>query len=310
MLTINTNVMALSAQLALNQHTQEINRLTKALIDANGDGAGSGGLNGPAASIVPSYLTSQIRGTAQAIANTESANQLLGKESETFTSIETALLNIRDQVDKIKVVTGPLSSGSDAAATVEEAKSKIQGYLDSLAPTVAGNIWNGLSLSNSKNLKFQIGPNQKDNINVVLVDLESIVDTNVPLLALTTPTKDLIKSVSVVDDDGNTITHYEVDTSECTTYAALVQTFYDQIHQSNGSVTANVSRLAFIKSRLEADSDRTIDYRSKILSDIIATTNAKLAVQRMLQSVAEAVLAQANVSRQGVLDLISAARIH
>ena len=128
-------------------------------------------------------------------------------------------------------------------------------------------------------------------------------------MALTLPNKDLIKTV--VDNNVDPVTSYnQVDTTECNTYTALIQTFYDQVHQANGSVTANVSRLAFIKSKLEADSDRSIDYRSKILSDTIAATNAKLAVQRMLQSVAESVLAQANVSSQGVLDLIASARIH
>jgi flagellin-like hook-associated protein FlgL len=82
------------------------------------------------------------------------------------------------------------------------------------------------------------------------------------------------------------------------------------VNNANGSVTAMISRLGFVKSRLETNYDRSVDYRSNILSDAVASANAKLATQRMLQSVAEAMLAQANASSQGVLALIASTRIN
>jgi flagellin len=283
MLAINTNVTALNAQLSLNQHTQEINRLTKALIDANGDGSTSVGLDGAAASVVPNYLTSFIRGTTQAMANTDRANDLMLKEKNTLTSMIDALKKMQAAAVTIKTPDGA------TAESVAAAPSQFNSARDSLLTAIASNVYNGKSLSDGGALQFQVGPNPKDKIAVDLTSLTSGT------------AKSALAAVQ-------TLTTTDVQTN--TDYTIKIQAALDQINQADGGVTANISRLGFAKSRLETDSARSVDYRSKILGDAVSTINAKLAVQRMLQSVAEAVLAQANVSSQGVLALIASAKLN
>jgi len=300
MLTINTNVMALNAQLALKQNTQEINRLTKVLIDANGDGSTNVGLDGPTASVVPNYLTSFIRGTSQAMTNTDQAKELLSKEQATLSKITDALIEMKKQADNINN-----SASSKTDPSIINAMGLFDGARDSLLTAIDANVHNGISLSNGEKSKFefQVGPNPKDKISTSLINLKTSSPTAIAL--------DTLQDIDISDATQPVVnelneTFLKVDPSLFTS----IQAGLDLINQANGSVTANISRLGFVKSRLEADSDRSIDYRSNLLSDVVAVTNAKLAVQRMLQSVAESVLAQANVSNQGVLDLITSAKIH
>lgn len=290
MLTINTNVTALNAQLALNQHTQQINRLTKALIDANGDGSTSVGLDGAAASVVPNYLTSFIRGTTQALANTSRANDLMAKEKSTLTSMIDALKKMQTAADTINSADPALDPDGLAPSQFNSAR-------DSLVTAITSNVYNGRSLSDGGALQFQVGPNPKDKLTVDLTSLTSgpasVALSDVQ--GLTKPTEAALKS--------DITTNYA-------DYTSKIQSALNKLNQANGGVTASISQLGFVKSRLESDSDRSIDYRSKLLTDAVSTINAKLAVQRMLQSVAESVLAQANVSSQGVLALIASAKIN
>jgi flagellin len=258
MLTINTNVPALNAQLALNQNTREIARLSRILIAANEDGSTNVGLDGLAGSLVPNYLTAEIRGTSQALANTDQAKQLVQE-------VQSPMVDIIDALNLMK--------NASTQPDFETAQSR-------LSSAISSADYNGRSLYNGETLQFQVGPNQKDKIKFTLPNLN-----NDATLALT---------YSVSGSDPNNA----ID-------AALAL-----VNNANGSVTAMISRLGFVKSRLETNYDRSVDYRSNILSDAVASANAKLATQRMLQSVAEAMLAQANASSQGVLALIASTRIN
>ena len=254
MLSINTNVTALYAQLALKQHTQEINRLAKTLIDANGGGSTSADLNNASASVVPTYLTTNIRGDSQAMSNIDKSTELMKKEKDTFDKIVEALNTMRNAQD-------------------DSAKASISTY-------ITGNSYNSRALSDGGTINFQIGYQANDKISFELKNLTDASSDTVTKLSNATFTNDQ----SITD--------------------AL-----DAINRDNGSVTVMISRLGAAQSALQTDLDRSIDYRSTLLSHAVISANQELADQEMLKNAAQTILAQANASNKGIIDLIASANI-
>ena len=151
MLTINTNVPALNAQLALNQNTREIARLSRILVAANEDGSTNVGLDGLAGSLVPNYLTAEIRGTSQALVNTGEAKKLVQE-------VETPILDIVDALNSMK--------SASTQVDFETARSRLSSAISSAE-------YNGRSLYNGDTLQFQVGPNPKEKIDFTLPNLKN-----------------------------------------------------------------------------------------------------------------------------------------
>lgn len=293
MLSINTNVMALNAQLALRQHTDQINRLAKILIDANGGGSSSAALDKVSASVVPTYLTSTIRGSAQALANTDKATDLMNKEKTTLDNIIEALNAMKSAAE---IIFDP-NTWMYSPTEIEAAESNFEYAQKNIPIYIASNTYNGIELSNRVHpstdapdpLNFQVGGNANEKISFELPRLSS----------------------GTIADQISAVENLSIPDQNAPDYTTInkINTALDGINQANGSVTAMISQLGFAKSRLQVDLDNSIDYRSSLLSDAVISANAKLAVQEMLKSVAQSMLAQANVSNQGILDLISSTRI-
>ena len=291
MLSINTNVNALYAQLALQQHTQEINQLTKILIDANGGGSAGADLNNVSASVVPTYLTTSIRGTSQAMSNTGKAIELVGKEGNTLDSITQALNTMQSNADivntyndaKINNYYNPYTAAQSA-----EAQSQFDYAKASISTYISGNSYNGKDLSNGTTLGFQVGDNANEKISFTLPDL-------------THSTSDTAQNLSAVTNATFTTSDPNLQTTIDTALAA--------VNRDNGSVKAMISRLGFVQSWLQTDLNRSTDYRSTLLSHAVTSAQTQVAVQEILKNAAQAILAQANVSNQGIIDLIASANI-
>ena len=283
MLSINTNVNALYAQLALQQHTQEINQLTKILIDANGGGSAGADLNNVSASVVPTYLTTSIRGTSQAMSNTGKAIELVGKEGNTLDSITQALNTMQSNADIVNTYNDPYTAAQSA-----EAQSQFDYAKASISTYISGNSYNGKDLSNGTTLGFQVGDNANEKISFTLPDL-------------THSTSDTAQNLSAVTNATFTTSDPNLQTTIDTALAA--------VNRDNGSVKAMISRLGFVQSWLQTDLNRSTDYRSTLLSHAVTSAQTQVAVQEILKNAAQAILAQANVSNQGIIDLIASANI-
>jgi len=276
MLTINTNVMALNAQLALSRQTQKINQLSKVITAANAEGS-EFSVGGPAASIVPTYVTSAIAGTAKAISNVDAAKNLLYKENSTVSDMIT---QINTMSSARSAYQGAISTGEQNYFTDIFDTAKTQLYLD-----ISSNVYNGVNLSNGVksdggNFNFQIGPNPQDKIVLNLGE-----DRNLTA-------------------DISTLASASINTD-----SSIYDTPLAALNRVSGSVNATISQLGFIKSRLEYEYDKNTQYRSDLLSDTFVKANTELTVQRMLQSAAQAILAQANASTDGIIELIKSARV-
>ena len=249
MLSINTNVNALNAQLALQQHTQEINRLAKIRIDAMGPSAN---LDNVSAAIVPTYLTTAIRGGFQAKSNIEESIKLLKQEQDTLNNIAQALTTMNNAGD-------------------DNAKSDIYDY-------IRLNTYKNQALSDGGTINFQIGYKANDKISFVQPNL----------------------------NDGDTV--HLLDGASVATPGSI-SAAWDAINQDNGSVSVMISRLAAATAWLDADLARSTDYRSTLLSNAVSSASQQQADQDILQKAAQAILAQANASYQGIIDLIASAKI-
>lgn len=262
MLSINTNVTALYAQLALKQQTQEINRLSNILIDANGGGSTGADLNNVSASVVPTYLTTAIRSSSQANSNIDNSISLLTHEENTLSAIKDALYTMMHAADSSEFGAAQLS----------------------IATYISGNSYNNLPLSDGGEIGFQIGYKPNEKISFELPNLTDINES----------TAEKLSEVTLATFGGD---------------VSSISDAWNAVNQDNGSVKAMISRLGFVQSWLQTDLDRNIDRRSTLLSHAVMSANAQLAVQEMLKNAAQTLLAQANASNQGVIDLIASARI-
>jgi len=276
MLTINTNVMALNAQLALSQQTRKIDQLSKVITAANSEGLGEFSIGGPAAPIVPTFITSVIAGTSMAMSNADSANNLALKEKNTVLDMIDAVNTM--QLSAITYNANAASSNPDVtiAANAQSDFSSAQARLTS---DISSNVYNNIDLSNGGNFQFQIGPNKNEKIILQLGRLS-----------------DQIQAVNSI-----LITDQNVDGNYLTVLTAL--------NSTKGSVNATISQLGFTKSRLQNDYDNSTTYRTNLLDRTFSKANTELTIQRMLQNAAQAILAQANASTDGIIELIKSAKV-
>ena len=252
MLTINTNVMALNAQLALNQQTRKIDQLSKVMTAANSEGLGEFNIGGPAASIVPNFITSAIAGNAVALSNVDSAKNLLLKE-------KTSVIDMLDAVNTMKTSaityninrvipptapTGTPTQYEQAAydtelaaftATQNGLAADFRAAQARLSSNIASAVYNGINLSDGGRFQFQIGPNPNENIAVRLERLDEQIGD--------------LKTISITGEESNI------------NYAGFTAT----LSGTKGNVDATISQLGFAKSRLEFDYENTTTYRKNLL---------------------------------------------
>ena len=281
MLTINTNVMALNAQLALSQQTRKIDQLSKVVTAANSEGLGEFSIGGPAAPIVPTFITSLIAGTSMAISNVDRANNLALKEKNTVSDMIDAVNTMQLSAITYNANAG---SGSPNAAIAASAQSDFSSAQARLSSDISSDIYNNIDLSNGGSFQFQIGPNKNEKIILALGRLDEQIGDQ--------QSGDL-RSISIAGADTN----------------PNYQTFIAALNHTLGSANATISQLGFTKSRLQNDYDNSTTYRTNLLDRTFSKANTELTVQRMLQNAAQAILAQANASTDGIIELIKSARV-
>lgn len=294
MLTINTNVMALNAQLALSQQTQKINQLNKVMDAANSEGFGEFSIGGPAASIVPTFITSEIAGTNQAISNIIDANKLASKEKDTVSDMIDAITTMQNSANnyntnspnppsRVNYQTEDEYNTAIAAFTATQAglATDFSAAQARLTSDISSDVYNNIDLSNGGNFQFQIGPTKNEKI---VLQLGRLVDQ----------IQDL-QSISIADSNANASGKY--------------LTVFTALNSTKGSVNATISVLGFVKSRLQNDNANNIQYRKDILDNNYSKAHTEWTVQMMLQNAAQAILAQANASTDGIIELIKSARV-
>ena len=267
MLSINTYVPALYAQLALKNHTQEINRLAKIQLDAKNTD-----LDNISASVVPTYLTTTIRGTTQALSNTAKARDLFSNEYNTLDQIVKALTTMKDYAEAIQ-------SNSPAAD-----RSQFDAAQSSISTYIAANSYNSRDLSAGGNIGVQVGvnPNQKISFTLPQITLSAVEAPN----------------FAEGDSSFNDTTAWNTINDALTA-----------VNRDKDSVTATIARIDIVSSWLDTDRIRSEDYRRTLLDQAVKLAITQSAAQEELKKVAETILEKSNASNQGIIDLIASAMV-
>ncbi len=269
MLSINTNVMALNAQLALSKQTQAINQLSATITAANGDGVGFS-IDGPSESIVPTYITSTIAGTNAAISNVDSANYLSQVDQNTLLDMMTQINTMKAAAADFTTLSDPNNPSGQTYTSIAAAEAGFTSAQKTLSADISSNVTkNGISLSDGGTFNFLVGMNPQDKTTLTLGNIKST------LTGAGNQNEDITSTL--INDAANSV---KLDNA------------LNYLKHENGSVTAMISQLGFIKARLQKNYDLSTTYRSNFLSDTIAKASTELTVQQLLKNASQAILAQ------------------
>lgn len=269
---INTNVSALNAYRNLS-NTQ--NDLSKSLEKLSSGLRINRAADDAAGLAISEGLRSQVNGLNVAARNAQDGISVIQTAEGALTEVHSILQRVRD----LAVQAGSDSNNADSRAAI---KTEIDALGDELTRVAASTNFNGIKLlSGGSTLTFQVGAGStaaEDQIAVTLTDYAGLGAT---VKALTVDTSaNALTTIAAIDTQ---ITG--VSTARAS-YGALQNRFESTIN----SLNVSAENLAAAESRIR-DTD--------MASEMVKFTSANI-----LSQAGTAMLAQANQSNQGVLQLL------
>jgi flagellin len=271
-LQIATNVGALNAyrNLSVNQNdvSKSLEKLSSGLrINRAADDA--------AGLAISEGLRSQVNGLNVAARNAQDGISVIQTAEGALTEVHSILQRVRD----LAVQAGNDSNNTDSRTAI---KTEIDALGDELTRVAASTNFNGIKLLNSDDtLTFQVGAGStaaEDQIGVTLTDFSGL---GADIKALTVDTAaNALTSIAAIDAE-------IVNVSTARAGFGAVQ---NRFESTINSLQVSAENLAAAKSRI-ADTD-------------MAAEMVKYTASNILQQAGTAMLAQANQSGQGVLQLL------
>ena len=276
-LTVATNTGALMAQAAASSVNKEMEismeRLStgKRINSAADDAAGVA---------IASRLSSEIRGTNQAIRNTMDAQALI----DTAEGAQLEVVNLLQRMRELAVQSSN-STNSTADRTALDAEFQaLESEIDRVGSTTT---WAGISLLDAAStLNFQVG-SRSSTADTISVTIQAIHSTGMG--STTTATT---ASLGLDTYTKSTAAITALDTA-----IASVNKQRGALGAVSNRLDATVANLTNISNNLEAGKGRIED------ADFAAETT-NLAKTQILQQASTAMLAQANAAKQNVLSLL------
>ena len=279
-LNINTNIGALGAAAAASavNKSMEISmeRLSTGLrVNTAADDA--------AGVAIGSRLTSEIRGTNQAIRNAMDGQAMIDTAEGAHDEIVNILQRMRELAVQSANDTNSAADRTNIGHEVTALKAEINRIKDSTA-------WGGKTLltgsyaSGTGALVFQIGArtNSADSISVTLESMgTSAIGTTTTIASIAVDTFTNAQAAIVGIDEA----------------IASVNTQRSKLGAVSNRLDSTVSNLTNIGTNLEGG-------RSRIIDADFASESTNLARTQILQQASTAMLAQANAAKQGVLQLL------
>ena len=272
-LQIATNVGALNAyrNLSANQNdvSKSLEKLSSGLrINRAADDA--------AGLAISEGLRSQVNGLNVAARNAQDGISVIQTAEGALTEVHSILQRVRD----LAVQAGNDSNNADSRAAI---KTEIDALGDELTRVAESTNFNGIKLLNGDNasLTFQVGAGStaaEDQIAVTLTDFSNL-GADVKALTVDTATNALA-SIAALDTEITAVSTARAG------YGAVQNRFESTIN----SLQVSAENLSAAKSRI-ADTD-------------MAAEMVRYTASNILQQAGTAMLAQANQSGQGVLQLL------
>ncbi len=270
-LQINTNIgalMASSAASSVNKSMEtSMNRLSTGLrINAAKDDA--------AGVAIASRLTAEIRGTNQAIRNASDAQALI----DTAEGAQVEIVNILQRMREISVQAANDTNDETDRSNLQLEYDALSAEIDRIATVTT---WAGKTLINEEEtFNFQIGADvgEADSIEVVTSEMDS----------------------TELGVEGEELDSFENAQAAIEALDEAIET----VNESRAALGAVSNRLDHTVSNLTNIMTNLEIGRSSIQDADFAAESSNLAKTQILQQASTAMLAQANASKQGVLQLL------
>jgi len=279
-LTVATNTGALMAQAAASSVNKEMEismeRLStgKRINSAADDAAGVA---------IASRLSSEIRGTDQAIRNAMDAQALI----DTAEGAQIEVVNLLQRMRELAVQAANDTNDSNDRASLNTEFQALESEIDLIGATTS---WAGINLlattgSDGKALSFQVGSrtNDADVISVTIKRVnQSAMGSSATNISSTSLTSRANAQAAITAMD-----------------AAIVS-----MNSQRGSLGAVSNRLDSTVANLTNISTNLSGGKGRIEDADFAAETTNLAKAQILQQASTAMLAQANASKQNVLSLL------
>jgi flagellin len=276
-LSIATNtgaLMAAAAATSVNKDMENsMERLStgKRINSASDDAAGVS---------IASRLTSEIRGTNQAIRNAQDGQALIDTAEGAHKEVENILQRMRE-------LSVQSASDTNSAADRTNLNLEFKQLKNEIGRIASTTQWAGQSLlqdnvATSVTFTFQIGSK-----------IGQTLDANIKSLRVTGATINLASATTLVDTATN-----------ASTTIAKIDAAIGRLNEQRANLGSQSNRLDYTVSNLTNISTQLEGGRGRIEDADFAAESTSLAKSQILQQASTAMLAQANASKQNVLSLL------
>lgn len=281
-LQINTNLGALMASAAASS----VNRSMETSMERLSTGKRINTAADDAAGVaIASRLTSEIRGTNQAIRNASDAQAFI----DTAEGAHDEVVNILQRMRELTVQAANDTNGAADRTAIQDELTALTAEIDRIG---AVTTWAGKKLLNesvnSGKFTFHIGAGDTAASDQIEVTIKKIASTAIGADA---------KSIAAADIKVDTAANSIASITKLDAAIASVNKQRAQLGAVSNRLDHTVNNLTNISTNLEAG-------RSRIEDADFAAESTNLAKTQILQQASTAMLAQANASKQGVLSLL------
>ena len=277
-LNINTNIGALGAAAAASS----VNKSLETAMERLSTGLRVNTASDDAAGVaIASRLTSEIRGTNQAIRNSMDGQALI----DTAEGAHIEIVNILQRMRELAVQSANDTNAAADRTNINTEVTALKAEINRIKDTT---MWGGKILLtgtySSAGLKFQVGAGTAtaDSITVTIKNMGTSVLGN---------------AVKIASISASTFTNSQTAITNIDHAIATVNTQRAGLGAVSNRLDNTVANLTNISTNLEAG-------RSRIQDADFAAESTSLARAQILQQASMAMLAQANASKQGVLQLL------
>jgi len=283
---INTNVSALNAYRNLSS-TQ--NDLSKSLEKLSSGLRINRAADDAAGLAISEGLRSQVNGLNVAARNAQDGISVIQTAEGALSEVHSILQRMRD----LAVQAGNDSNNTESRTAI---KTEIDGLASELNRIGANTEFNGINLMDGSSKSFQVGANGNEvggNVsNVITVDLTNLATALTGVVTTEATGADLTATITVDTQDNAALAIEAIDTA------------ITNISTSRAELGAKQNRFESAINSLNVSSENLAAAESRIRDTDMASEMVKYTAANILSQAGTAMLAQANQSTQGILQLL------
>jgi flagellin len=279
MTVINTNISALRAQNGSRVANQQLQTAMERLSSGQRINSAKDDAAGLA---IASSMTAQIRGMNQGIRNANDGISLAQTAEGALTEVSNMVQRMRELA--IQAANGTYQTSDIANITAEQDALAAQ-----IKSVVENTTFNGKNLFSTatNSITIQAGANSTDTVSVTLPELDAAASKLSGVIVFSTGKMKVTAGTPPVPP---ALADFDAALAEVSTTRAGLGAVQNRLESAVNNLTSNVQNLSDARSRIQ-DTDFSAE-----------TTN--LAKAQILSQASTAMLAQANQTQQGVLQLL------